>query len=411
MTFKAGFFYRRTTDGAVFLCEQVKDARILLHIADVHSCAAGERRLVFRNCEGENWEEVDESEHAQFLSTYWRDAFDEYGKEVGEQGIVFRRQYHLDPYLHGVSDTEIRERLAAIADNSIRYDSNGSSRLLESARLAYWHRKAEEALEHLRSIGKNEFFVESDSLSGAQILRLRHDIREKKNYGKYAPWGKVPQLARDTLRPLYKYGEAKYLRLALEQGRFRISPSSCYSDSSLNSARLDKDEGRITLRPSQRGFRILLQDQQGRTITDTSHPRENQLALEIGGDQNFYVWCCSKAYEPRLFVDFEADACLVIHELQTFAERLNSGLYEKFRELPGMYANDVKYYDPLCPDDSFPEMFTSPFALFFYKDFRYAYQDEYRFLWPMKDLIALKPIEIEIGPITDIAELLQISRQ
>jgi hypothetical protein len=213
------------------------------------------------------------------------------------------------------------------------------------------------------------------------------------------------------MRALYKYGEAKHLRLALEKGRIRISPTSHYSDSSLNLARQDGDEGRIILRPSQTGFRILLQDQLGKTIVDTSHPRKNQVALEMGGDQNFYVWCCSKAYEPRMFVDFEADACLVIHELQEFAERLNRGLYQKVPVLPRMYANDVKYYDPLCPDDSFSEIFTSRCPLFFCKDFRYAYQKEYRFSWPMKERVELEPIEIEIGSIQDIAELLETEQQ
>lgn len=410
MTFKAGCFYRRANDGAVYFCEQVKDARTLLHIADLHSCADKERRLLLRNDEGEYWEKINESEQAPYLSTYSRDAFDEYGLNVGEQGIIFRRQYHLDPYLHGVADAEVHSRLAAIVDNSVHYDSNGSPRLLPPDEVAYWHRKAEEVVEHLRCNEKIDFFVDSDSISDAKVLRLRHDIREKKNYESYAPWGNVPPLSQLTSRPLYKYGEAKHLRLALEKGRIRISPSLHYSDSSLNSARQDEDEGRIILRPSQTGFPILLKDQLGKVIMDSSHPRQSLIALEIGGDQNFYVWCCSKAYEPRMFVDFEADACLVIHELQEFAERLNRGLYQKVPVLPGMYANDVKYYDPLCPDDSFPEMFTSRCPLFFYKDFRYAYQKEYRFSWPMKERVTLEPIEIEIGPIQDIAELVEIVR-
>ena len=48
-----------------------------------------------------------------------------------------------------------------------------------------------------------------------------------------------------------------------------------------------------------------------------------------------------------------------------------------------MIAGDVEYYDPLKPDDALQQICESAISLFLCKDFRFAYQVEYRFVWPL----------------------------
>jgi hypothetical protein len=55
------------------------------------------------------------------MATYARDLLAEFGPELDEQGAVFRRQYHLDPYLAAIGEGEIRDRLSAIGDNLVEY--------------------------------------------------------------------------------------------------------------------------------------------------------------------------------------------------------------------------------------------------------------------------------------------------
>ncbi len=408
MTPERGCFYRQLSTDLVYRCEQIKDARALFHIADVETHPTAEKRLIICSEAYGDWGRVPEGDELNFNQTYSRDAIAEYGPEVGLQGILFRRQYYLDPYLHNIGKIEIRDRLNAIADNSMMYSATGQG-YLTKVDTAFWHRKAEEVMEHLRLTGTDDFFIESTEKPGAKILRLRHDLREKDGYTQHAPWGRIPALPERTNNALFKFGEAKHLRPALESGRFLIRPASAYSDPSLSVAQRDADELRVVLRPSTTGKAIVLTDKEGNTIYDTSAPRDSLLALEIGGDQNYYVWCCSKTYEPRLFVDFKADACLIIHDHNEFARRLNTALYANNQSLPGMRGNDVHYYDPLSPDEALEKMIKEPLAIMFFKYFRYTYQAEYRFVWPVKDDTKLAPINIEVGPLHDICDLIELN--
>jgi hypothetical protein len=44
----------------------------------------------------------------------------------------------------------------------------------------------------------------------------------------------------------------------------------------------------------------------------------------------------------------------------------------------------------------------------FSKNFRYLYQNEYRFAWIVTAEDALKPFLVELGPLNDIAEMLEL---
>lgn len=399
-------FYRHRADGVVFRCERVKGDRALLHIADMRLFFRGHaRRLVAPKVVPSEWEVVPEKDEYPHLLAYSRDLHAEYRANDGDtamQSAIFRRQYYLDPYLADVSDEEIRKRIQAIEDNVFRFNSYGEIVGLTGGAFAAWQRKTDEVLEELGN-GRQHFLEDHPENPGTKVMRIVLNTRKNGGYAGAIPWGRIPK---PTGGKLFKFGEAKYLRPAFENGRLRIACTSSYGDSSLNSARRDGDEGRTILRPSTTGLKITFTDESGKTIFGPVERGNKQIAVEIGGDQDSFVWCCSLTYEPRLFVDFHADSCLVIHDEKEFGKRLNIGMLEKIPTLPGMRGSRVRYYDPFLPDDTLEEMLSTPLSLFLFKDLRYAYQAEYRFLWPFRGKLAENFIDIEVGSLTDICELL-----
>lgn len=407
--FEPGTFYVRSSDQVVVRCEGVNDANVLLHLADADGVPSEGRRLIVAASAG-GWVAVSEGDAGPYMATYARDLLADFGPDLDEQGAVFRRQYHLDRYLAAIGEREIRDRLTAIGDNLARYDQSGAPRLLrEDEGLLYWRKKAEEIVEELRGRERNQLFEDSRSLPNGKVLRISHDLRRKREYEAYAPWNKVPWPSARTGQSLFKFGKRTHLSDALQTGRLRVSPAGSYADPSLSAARHDDGELKLVLRPSKTGFPIVVQSTpSGKILFDTSDHSRGPLAIELGGDRDYYVWCCTKIYEPRLYVDFQADACLVIHDHREFGKRLGVALAAKAPGFSHMIAGDVEYYDPLKPDDALKQICESAISIFLYKEFRFAYQAEYRFVWPLFGPERIFPLDVELGCLKDICELLVI---
>jgi len=90
-------------------------------------------------------------------------------------------------------------------------------------------------------------------------------------------------------------------------------------------------------------------------------------------ESDHWLYCVSSSLAPRLFVDYNADACVIIRDRSRFAEMLRDASLKK---LSGTRICDwtVEYVDPVLPK-SFPA------AVAFSKHFRYEYQSEHRFCW------------------------------
>jgi hypothetical protein len=114
---------------------------------------------------------------------------------------------------------------------------------------------------------------------------------------------------------------------------------------------------------------------------------------------NYYAYCLAGDFDIRLFGDFDADACLLITDIVTFVERLVCAVAPK---LPGWngVGTGVKYVDPLNTTKE-------EIDLLFCKDFRYAYQKEYRLIWtPPNPKTNLDPIDVTLGSLQDCCDLI-----
>lgn len=188
---------------------------------------------------------------------------------------------------------------------------------------------------------------------------------------------------------VFRYGEAKYMRPLVQEGAVRILPASEYQWAE-GYARGDNEVEKCSFAPGQY-TRILTQDGNkipiiGDLKRATSFP-------------DYYVLCTACDWDDALFDDFRADACVVITQPETFANRL-AQVAEA--QLPGwlFYHGAVEYFDP------FETRLRQGITPSLHKDFRFAYQREYRFSWtPLRGELEKGCIELALGSLEGIAEL------
>ena len=125
---------------------------------------------------------------------------------------------------------------------------------------------------------------------------------------------------------------------------------------------------------------------------------EQRLDIQLQSSADFWLYCVTQSVEPRLFTDFNADTCVIIKDRREFSRRLSTCAYTATAAAP-IREGRANYVDPLLPKS--PNIFV-PLS----KLFGYTYQDEYRFCWlPEPPLAQLEYIDIEVGSISDIADL------
>ena len=105
--------------------------------------------------------------------------------------------------------------------------------------------------------------------------------------------------------------------------------------------------------------------------------RKSRLSVTFGRTvslPNYLVLCMSCDWDKRLFCDFSADFCVVIRD--TNRSRNGSKLLRKWNSTGGTFTIILwDYFDPY--DMSRNQALDASRS----KDFRFAYQREYRFIW------------------------------
>jgi hypothetical protein len=195
-----------------------------------------------------------------------------------------------------------------------------------------------------------------------------------------------------------RFGRREHLERMFHEGRIRLGPASSYADSSLGEAKHDV-EGRVVqeIDVTQASFSLVDEKDASR-----STPLEVlRASTHRNAPHDAYILCCAQRISPRLFHDFDANACIVIHDTHAFAERMAQATLQA---LPGwqLHHFGVEYYDPYSPRAAIAEPY-------YFKHFRYAYQHEYRYLWlPPTAIARLEPRFVHLGSLADIAELIHL---
>jgi hypothetical protein len=336
------------------------------------------------------WQQVNgfralpDSRRSRRIDWYFDVVADATASEAAERcEALWRGAYAADAYLHHLDQDDLRTRTFAIKTNSLFTDRKALPHELDE-------REWRELLEHVRYEYERRGLAFSDSIPVAERLAAwpRLDIA-RNAFAKYSgPTGQ-----------LYKFGEFKYLEPMLREGNIRIFPAARYDDPSFRPAQRDNELERTVILDGKKM-------QLTHTGKDGVSRRINAVGkatLTARSATNFYVWCTSTTFDPRMFDDFGADACLIIHDAGLFIQRMHDAMENALPGWPGCETL-VHYYDPVRPGD----MVLSPRD----KEFRYTYQREYRFLWDPpfthRGALSLDPIDLRLGNLEDVAVLLKL---
>jgi hypothetical protein len=205
------------------------------------------------------------------------------------------------------------------------------------------------------------------------------------------PVGHQMQLNLTRPRKLYRYGELKWLTSALHLGEFRLRPASDYKSLVNDEARYDDELLRVRKSPGAAVTITMLDSgQQLKPIGDVTY--ENSVGT------NYRTLCFSERWDEHLFDDFEnSDACLVIHEVDEFSERLHAAVAAVLPNWAGLDAR-VSYG------------VKSEHGAVFSKPLEYITQHEWRFAWlPPSVRVHLEPLSICIGSLEHLAEIVLVS--
>jgi len=203
---------------------------------------------------------------------------------------------------------------------------------------------------------------------------------------------------------LVKYGKTAHLLEMLDRGLIRIAPASSYAAVDYNDA-ISDTELNFTYNFYNQSPELLSQYATSLPSLATNGLFQGTARFDITLREDYYLFCLSASYDPRLFDDFESDACMIIQSPIEFQKRLMHPVLEQVHA-KGWAFSDVTYIDPFSTPD--PD---HNHALC--KHHRYSYQDELRAAWQMQkgqghDLGA---IFVEIGSLRDIAYVVSIDSQ
>ena len=195
-----------------------------------------------------------------------------------------------------------------------------------------------------------------------------------------------------------KFGKPEHMKAMYERGALRVQSASYYRQPDHNGA----------IRDDELALEISLALDREQIVRVVSNPQDvpeknvdQRVDIKYESKTDYWLYCLTTTVEPRLFVDFQAEACVVIKDPARFRDSLNRAMSplvtsSLFRD------GKVAYIDPLLPKTSIVDVPMS-------KHFRYAYQHEYRFAWlPAAPTWGLTHLDVEIGGMREYAELITV---
>lgn len=305
----------------------------------------------------------------------------------------WRQQYRLRRYMEHLKEDDLQRRAKEIINNlTLLNEESKISPLPLSIKTEKWMILWTHVLE--------EFVIRFGPYPAGFTTGSMKDVKIPDPRSPLAP--KAANAVKTTSFPrgdyLFKYGKSKYLKQALNEKNIRISPVSSYNDPSLNPAIRD-EELELSIYPSPSELKIKAYD--GKTGKYKSDIHPENFVYTARSKTNYYVYCLSLSFAPRLFLDFNAGACLVIRKPGEFIEMILSIFEGKMKGWTGS-SEKVFYIDPLnCP--------TADIDIFSSKHFRYAYQREYRLIWlPPDPKQALDYVMLEVPDINEYCYLVDL---
>lgn len=308
---------------------------------------------------------------------------------------LWRRNYRRMPYLKHLSIEDLRKHFWMLTNNSILIDLDGRiTPDLQGDPESLWMMRITEVFEDLTLRGLNQEAFATSVLSQGQdrLIRLmKHPLKDR-------VLARLKSVPPNKDAYLVKYGQRSHSEELVKSGELFINPASSYKDPSLNLAIAD-DELSLEFLPDPSPVTIRQVNKVGKFLGTTIKPKA--ISVKFTHPDNYLVCCFSQLLTPRLFLDFDYDACVLIHDVPGFTRMI---LDASKSQLPSFqcYALPVQYYQPaIVPVGGI----WVPIA----KSISYAYQREYRFIWtPKVTGDPLAPLKLRLGDLSTVAELITV---
>lgn len=286
-------------------------------------------------------------------------------------------QYQIHRYLERVPDCILVERYKDILRNMRALISRDRDVIPIQSFLSswYWFRK-----EHQTRF---EFSLRNVSLPVASPFGITFN-----NKATSAPIRPMHPNAGDAL---FRYDKRIHIEKLIHEGQIRIRPAADFQQMEHDRARHD-DECAKKYFLSGAHTRITTQD--GRNI-----PILGDIEQTVSSP-NYYIFCMACDWDTELFTDFDdADACVIINDVELFSRQIEIAAAA---QLPGWdsHHNPIEYFDPY-------ERFENEYIdTAMSKNFRFAYQREYRFLWFSQNGAVPDGFKfLELGSLGNLAEI------
>lgn len=303
----------------------------------------------------------------------FEDALKSHGQsQVNYESDFWELEYQTRRYLAGLDDSGLLARHVCILKNLEYFASPESDFIpIHSFRSSwFWYRKEHQTRFEMHLRGLFSEVCTSSSLAQNVCESL---ISLPAPSASHASGGK-----------LYRYGGLNRLEQLQASGGLRMWHAEFYSKLEKDLARQDNEmakdrylNGALTVITGADGVRI---------------PTVGDVCISHSGPE-YYLLCMSSSLDLKLFDDFNVHHCAVIENVDDFAMKLE---HAALAAMPGFlfHHNPVEYFDPY---EAVPRQHLSHTIS---KDFKYAYQKEYRFLLMSNNQTTSgrEYLDLELGP-------------
>jgi hypothetical protein len=310
--------------------------------------------------------------------------------ETVQRHIAWRRQYDALRYARHLSQHELNRRIWDILLNLMRVDPEGKAALSPiTDESAVFLERFTHVLEEMQlRYGPYPAGFARDILHSEPFPNFASELARKA----------AKRISAIGLRPgevLLKFGKRQHMERLYESGALRIQPATYFAQTDHNGAVRDDE---LTLSVSL----ALSTDDVLKIVKNPQDvpPKipEQRVDVSFKSPTDYWLYCVTTSVEPRLFVDFNADSCVIIRDRARFGQMLREASQQHLKDASVSDGSAI-YVDPLFPKT---EVFV-PFV----KHFKYTYQREHRFCWsPLSPIQEVTHVDIEIGSLRGFSDLI-----
>ncbi len=305
--------------------------------------------------------------------------------------IAWRRQYDARRYARHLSPPELNRRIRDVVLNLLRVNPNAQISLGPiTNESSLWMEKFTHVLEEMQlRYGPYPAGFTEDIFHTEPFPNFVSDLAAKAAK-------RLSSIGLKRGDVFIKFGKRARMELLHELGALRIQPGSYFAQVDHNGAIRD-DELKLTvsLALSRDDIVKLVKNPQD---VPSAVP-EQRVDVEFESPTDYWLYCLTNSVEPRLFVDFDADSCVIIRDRARFSQMLREASWQQLNGA-STYEGAALYVEPLLPT-------TAQIFVPFVKHFGYAYQDEYRFCWlPPAPVKKVTPLDIQIGSLQEFSDLI-----